>query len=339
MKIFKIDVEKDKKIMEKIDEYERSDDIFSDVAIGACNVYPMARYGMIFAIEENEEIVSIVEVFPSFNKKEAYIYGISVNKKYRKKGIAKKILEYTLKELKKEKIHTVELLVDVNNDVAKRIYESFNFKKEKELINPLQDGHNKYLYKLNLHSHYYTFTDDNELKNLKEIKYKDLLITTADNVFSKDKIDFGSNLLIETFLKEKENGKRLLDYGCGYGVVGLEIKKNTNFEVFSYDINQKALELTKLNAKNNNLKINVLNELDSTKYDYILLNPPIRTGKENVFSMYKKAYDMLLDGGKLYIVIQTKQGAKSSQTYLETIFKNVVTLCISSGYRIIRGEK
>ena len=70
-------------------------------------------------------------------------------------------------------------------------------------------------------SHY--FENDKNLKSeIRELSYKynsSFFIFYSDNgVFSKNNIDYGSRLLIETYLKENDiNEKRVLDVGCGYG--------------------------------------------------------------------------------------------------------------------------
>jgi len=170
---------------------------------------------------------------------------------------------------------------------------------------------------------------------------------TSNSVFSKNGVDFGSMLLIETVIKENEkfNG-RVLDLGCGYGPIGVIIAKLLfNANVTMSDINERALELTLMNAKENKTegKIEVINsevfENIKDSYDMILTNPPIRAGKDVVFSFYEGAYEHLNEGGKFYVVIQKKQGAPSTKAKLESIFGNCETAEKKSGYFIFKAVK
>ena len=70
-------------------------------------------------------------------------------------------------------------------------------------------------------------------------------------------------------------------------------------------------------------------------YDRILTNPPIRAGKEVVYSFFDGAFEHLNDDGKLYVVIQKKQGAKSAIDKLTSLFGNCEILYKKSGYFIL----
>ena len=118
------------------------------------------------------------------------------------------------------------------------------------------------------------------------------LISDA-GVFSKGKIDFGSDLLVKTFLKTYPPGptKNIIDVGCGYGPIGLMIAKvSPHHEVMMVDINQRALSLSRKNKKKNRIE-NVeikesdgLSQVEDKAYDFVLTNPPIRAGKTVVHS-------------------------------------------------------
>ena len=80
-------------------------------------------------------------------------------------------------------------------------------------------------------SHY--FSEKQEVKSdKKKIKYelenKKFEFITDNGVFSKAKVDFGTDVMLKVFLREnkdKENEKfNVLDIGCGYGVVSVVIK-------------------------------------------------------------------------------------------------------------------
>ncbi|MGO3050600.1 class I SAM-dependent methyltransferase [Staphylococcus casei] len=173
------------------------------------------------------------------------------------------------------------------------------------------------------------------------------LISDA-GVFSKGKIDFGSDLLVKTFLKTYPPGptKNIIDVGCGYGPIGLMIAKvSPHHEVMMVDINQRALSLSRKNKKKNQIE-NVeikesdgLSQVENNAYDFVLTNPPIRAGKTVVHSILVDAYEKLKDGGALCVVIQKKQGMPSAKQKMQDTFNNVEVLEKSKGYYILRSVK
>lgn len=195
-------------------------------------------------------------------------------------------------------------------------------------------------------SHYF-INDPDLVSNKRQIEYhfnNGLFCFVTDNgVFSKNEVDRGSNALISS-VSDLDLGNSILDLGCGYGVIGIVMKKiNPNADVDLVDINDRAVELSKINAKLNNVKVNTYNSEDITKlnkkYDSILLNPPIRAGKKVIYQLYRSSYDVLNNNGKLYIVIQKKHGSESSLKELKSLFKAVKIVSRKSGYQIIESVK
>ena len=165
---------------------------------------------------------------------------------------------------------------------------------------------------------------------------------TSNSVFSKKGVDFGSMLLIETILNENEDfAGSILDLGCGYGPLGIVAAKilKKSF-VTMCDVNERALELSRMNAKENKvddrIKVLASSAFENIKdnYDIIMTNPPIRAGKDVVFSFYDGAYEHLNKEGRLYVVVQKKQGAPSTKAKLENLFGNCETANKKSGYFI-----
>ena len=134
-------------------------------------------------------------------------------------------------------------------------------------------------------------------------------------VFSKNELDFGTRLLLETLPVSQMKGS-ILDVGCGYGPIGLILKDKTNCDVDMIDINLRALHLTKLNAKKNKVEVNIYesNAYKSVnkKYDYIITNPPIRAGKKKVYEILIGAHNFLSDNGQLWFIMRKDQGLKSA---------------------------
>lgn len=169
-----------------------------------------------------------------------------------------------------------------------------------------------------------------------------LTFKTNSGVFSKEYLDYGTKVLLENL--EFDNPKSILDCGCGYGPIGIYSKKvNPNADVTMVDINQRAVELAKDNSKLNNCEINTYESdlLENVKntFDMIISNPPIRTGKQNIFNLYEQAFLKLNPSGTLWIVIQKKQGANSTIKKLEELFKVVEIITKDKGYFILKATK
>lgn len=187
------------------------------------------------------------------------------------------------------------------------------------------------------------FTNDKLPSNVKKttcmVLGNKFTFLTDNGVFSKDGLDFGSRLLLESIPLE-EVGDKILDMGCGYGVFGIVISKLTSAHVDMVDVNLRALHLATRNAKENgvsNVSIfesNVYQNV-SSKYSSIVTNPPIRAGKKVVYDIVMNAKNYLEDDGKLFLVIRKEQGAKSLIVDLEKIY-TVDILKKSKGFFIIK---
>lgn len=168
---------------------------------------------------------------------------------------------------------------------------------------------------------------------------------TDNGVFSKKEVDYGSRLLIEAFALPNVEGP-ILDVGCGYGPIGLSIAKNFQDRiVHMIDVNERAIELAKVNAKQNgveNVEIyesNTLINVKQSDFAAILTNPPIRAGKKTVHDIFEQSHKHLVTQGELWVVIQKKQGAPSAIEKLKELFTTVDTIDKSKGYFIIKAIK
>ena len=201
-------------------------------------------------------------------------------------------------------------------------------------------------------SHYYDKSPDlPKRENIIQLRFSglDFVFTTDSGVFSKKGIDFGSQLLLETAIEDLKSLKRkelsVLDFGCGYGPVGIILKRVFPDIVLNMtDINERALELAVRNAKDNHIRYANIFASDAHediegKYDIILTNPPVRAGKKTVFKFYENSFNLMNENSILYVVIQKKQGAPSSEEKLNNIFGNCQVIGKKSGYRILKSVK
>lgn len=191
------------------------------------------------------------------------------------------------------------------------------------------------------------YFDNNEFLKSEEIKRKVIIqnekfeFITDNGVFSKKGLDFGTRSLLESLDIERINGK-VLDFGCGYGPIGIYISRMTKTEVHMIDVNRRSLELARRNVNLNhvNVKIYESNIYENVNeiFDFIISNPPIRVGKKILYEILFKAHDHLKEKGELWIVVNKDQGAKSLMKDLEKTYK-VELVNKNKGFYIIRCIK
>jgi len=172
-----------------------------------------------------------------------------------------------------------------------------------------------------------------------------LNLTTDAGVFSKNRVDYGSGVLIEQMLEQDLPGGNILDVGCGYGPIGLfAAKKWPDRQVDMVDVNERAMDLARRNAAANgagNVNIFASDRYQevSGQYAMIVTNPPIRAGKAIWSSILSEAKDHLTDGGILLVVIQKKQGAPSAKKLMAASLGNCEILTRDKGYYILKSVK
>lgn len=193
-------------------------------------------------------------------------------------------------------------------------------------------------------AHY--FTNEENLKSeiekvIAEINGIPFYFYTDNGVFSKGELDFGTELLLKNFKYDDPNNKTLLDIGCGCGPIGI-YASHLGFTVDMSDVNKRAIHLSKMSLKEQNLNANVF-ESDAyknitNKYDYIVSNPPIRVGKEKLYEIVMNAKEHLKDGGSLWIVVRKQQGAESMVRDMKNAYKTVEVIAKKKGFFIIKAS-
>lgn len=193
-------------------------------------------------------------------------------------------------------------------------------------------------------AHY--FTNEENLKSeiekvIAEINGIPFYFYTDNGVFSKGELDFGTELLLKNFKFDNPNNKTLLDIGCGCGPIGI-YASHLGFAVDMSDVNKRAIHLSKMSLKEQNLNANVF-ESDAyknitNKYDYIVSNPPIRVGKEKLYEIVMNAKEHLKDGGSLWIVVRKQQGAESMVRDMKNAYKTVEVIAKKKGFFIIKAS-
>ena len=189
------------------------------------------------------------------------------------------------------------------------------------------------------------FIDNPDLtshERILELELSDTYFSFVTNtgLFSNKQVDRGSVRLLKN-MPPMEGG--LLDMCCGYGVLGIVLAKINPVTLTMSDINLRALTYAKLNADRNKVQAEIIHsncfEAISGKFDHIVLNPPIRAGKEVVYRLYNESISFLSPGGSLYVIVFKQRGAKSSFKALSEIYPSCEVLDKSGGYYVIQCAK
>lgn len=104
---------------------------------------------------------------------------------------------------------------------------------------------------------------------------------------------FETEELVENTIKlVKQNFNEpinILEIGTGSGCISIALKKNLDCNITATDISEKALDVAKLNAKNNNVDINFINtnifDGVNDKFNLIISNPPYISKDEKIMDI------------------------------------------------------
>jgi len=144
----------------------------------------------------------------------------------------------------------------------------------------------------------------------------ELAFETASGVFSPQSIDKGTLAMLSVM--ELSQADKVLDLGCGYGVVGIYIAKIIGEQnVVMSDVDTECVNLSKKNAELNGVGgiQTVLSDgfRDITESDFslILSNPPYHTDFSVPKHFIEKGFNRLRVGGKMLMVTKRKDWYKN----------------------------
>lgn len=190
----------------------------------------------------------------------------------------------------------------------------------------------------------YYFSNDetvkkNEMEHYVTINNQNFTFVTDNGVFSKRGLDFGTRTLLESLPTIQGE---VLDFGCGYGPIGIFIKKTYDTTVDMVDINKRSLELANKNAIKNQVQVHIF-ESDiyqnvKKKYDYIITNPPIRVGKKILYQILLEANEHLKENGQLWFVVHKDQGAKTIERDLKETYE-IKKITKNKGFYVFSAQK
>ncbi len=172
------------------------------------------------------------------------------------------------------------------------------------------------------------------------IKGIELRFETDNEVFSPQGVDAGTLAMLSQV--EFGEGDRVLDLGCGYGVVGILATKLIGSEnVVMTDVSERAVELARRNAVLNGVGQVVIHQRDGfkdlteTDFTLILSNPPYHTDFAVPKEFIEKGFNRLRLGGRMVMVTKRKDWYKNK---LIAIFGGVKIAEID-GYYVFTAEK
>ncbi len=184
-----------------------------------------------------------------------------------------------------------------------------------------------------------------------------LRLRTDRGVFSPDKVDLGTRVLLETVPAPPEGG-RLLDLGCGYGPVALTMASRApRARVLGVDVNARAVGLARRNAAEHGLD-NARFAVVGTEgglsveqgpegegaaaaedllgpFDAVWSNPPIRVGKGVLHSMLRTWLGRLTPEGVAHLVVQRHLGSDSLQKWLDEQGLPAERVSSRAGFRVL----
>ncbi len=169
---------------------------------------------------------------------------------------------------------------------------------------------------------------------------RELRLTSGSGVFAKGRLDVGTAVLFKE--TEPPAPGRILDLGCGYGVIGLAIAALVpGAEVVGVDVNERAVLLA-----NENAAALRLDDFHATTppaaqgtYDEIWSNPPIRIGKQALHELLLTWLPRLKPGGRAVMVVGKNLGADSLQDWLGEQGYPTTRLASAKGFRVLETRR
>ncbi len=171
-------------------------------------------------------------------------------------------------------------------------------------------------------------------------------VLTAGGIFSPEHIDQGTQVLLAHIEAANPTGT-FLDIGCGWGPIALALALHSpKATIYAIDVNERSLELTKMNAD----KLGITNIVvckpedvpHDVLFDEIWSNPPIRVGKKVLHEILNLWINRLVKGGTARLVVQKNLGSDSLHKWLMEEFSpefESTRIDSSKTFRVLKVSK
>ena len=184
-------------------------------------------------------------------------------------------------------------------------------------------------------------TDERGFKLLQvEILGQQVSLETRRGLFSPEHVDRGTLAMLSHV--KIASGMRIMDLGCGCGVVGIVAAKIAGEEnVFMSDADPMAVETARRNAERNGVNgVHIcvsdgFQSVDASGFDLILSNPPYQTDFSVAKGFIEKGFNRLKIGGKLYMVTKRRAWYKNKMI---SVFGGV-EIRETDGYYVFIAER
>jgi 16S rRNA (guanine1207-N2)-methyltransferase len=165
-------------------------------------------------------------------------------------------------------------------------------------------------------------------------------LVTDRGVFSVDRIDPGTRLLLLDAPAPEPTALDVLDLGCGYGPIAITLATRAPAaRVWAVDVNERAVQLARDNAVRlalDNVHAVTPDEVpDDVTFDGIWSNPPVRIGKPKLHAVLGDWLGRLRPSAHAYLVVQKQLGADSLQRWLVEHGWPTERLSSRAGYRLL----
>ncbi|GAB3617957.1 methyltransferase [Okibacterium endophyticum] len=196
--------------------------------------------------------------------------------------------------------------------------------------------------------HYFTGSPGSDLKQRRirvRLAGREIEVTTAGGIFSPDRVDTGTQVLLSNTPAPPPSGN-FLDLGCGWGPIALTLAIESPLAtVWAVDVNERALDLVRTNAGSlglENVRAVLPSEVpDELRFRTIWSNPPIRVGKNELHTMLEHWLPRLTSGSDAWLVVQRNLGSDSLHRWLNGALPDDFTVtraATGKGYRVLRAK-
>ncbi|WP_221585654.1 class I SAM-dependent methyltransferase [Microbacterium sp. G2-8] len=172
---------------------------------------------------------------------------------------------------------------------------------------------------------------------------RDVEVTTARGIFSPERLDKGTSVLLANS-PEAPAGGDFLDLGCGWGPIALTLAMEApHARVWALDVNERALDLVRRNAEalglDNVHPVTADQIPDDVVFRTIRSNPPIRVGKEVLHELLETWIPRLDHHSDGYFVVQRNLGSDSLQRWMDATFVDGFSTrrhATAKGFRVLK---